>query len=184
MYTSPAITSTVRPARPMIQEIRVKSYAALVLAIGPLAATSACRTVQMGVTPAGGSSSGLSSMVGAATPKGAVEMMLTAAKMQDIQALSAVWGDEKGMTRDRVDRNELETRSIDLICLLKHDSERIGEPQQASGNRFLINTDLTQGTNRATTTFTVARSPAGRWLVTTFDVVALQSKGFCRRTGG
>ena len=155
----------------------MKSLAAVVLAV---VVSAGCRTV-----PTNGSSASPStSMVGAGTPRGAVEMMLTAAKMQDIQAMSAVWGDEKGMTRDRVDRTELETRSIGLICLLKHDSEKIGEPQQASGGRFLINADLVQGTNSATTTFTLARSAAGRWLVTTFDVVALQNKGFCKRTGG
>ena len=137
-----------------------------------LAVAVSCRSV-----PAG-------PLTGAESQRAAVELFLAAARAQDIQAMSAVWGDEKGMTRDRVDRNELETRSIDLICLLKHDSEKIGEPQQASGNRFLISTDLVQGSNSATTTFTVARSPAGRWLVTTFDVVALQNKGFCRRTSG
>ena len=155
----------------------MKSLAAVVMA---LVVSAGCRTVPMNAS----STSPSTSMVGAATPKGAVEMMLTAAKMQDIQAMSAVWGDEKGMTRDRVDRNELETRSIGLICLLKHESEKIGEPQQASGGRFLINADLVQGSNSATTTFTLARSPAGRWLVTTFDVIALQNKGFCKRTGG
>ena len=155
----------------------MKSLATVVLAV---LVSAGCRTV-----PTNGSSGSPStSMVGAGTPRGAVEMMLTAAKMQDIQAMSAVWGDEKGMTRDRVDRNELETRTIGLICLLKHDSEKIGEPQQASGSRFLINVDLVQGTNSATTTFTLARSAAGRWLVTTFDVVALQNKGFCKRTSG
>ena len=172
MYNSPAFTRVVELTRPMIQETRVKSFAALLLV---LAVSAACRTVP--ANPGAGA-------VGAASPKGAVEMMLTAAMMQDIQAFSAVWGDEKGMTRDRVDRNELETRSIDLICLLRHDSQKIGEPQQASGGRFLIPTDLVQGTNSATTTFTVARSPAGRWLVNTFEVVPLQNKGFCRRTGG
>ena len=112
----------------------MKSLAAVVMAV---VASAACRTVPMN----GSSASPSTSMVGAGTPRGAVEMMLTAAKMQDIQAMSAVWGDEQGMTRDRVDRNELETRSIGLICLLKHDSEKIGEPQQASGGRFLINAD-------------------------------------------
>lgn len=172
----------------MTQTIRVKSTAIILLA----AAAWGCKTVPLGSTASVGPatsttavnpSSGSSSAVGASTPKGAVEMMLTAAKMQDIQALSAVWGDEKGMTRDRVDRNELETRSIDLICLLKHDSEKVGEPMQASGSRFIIPTELVQGTNSASTNFTVARSSAGRWLVTTFDVVSLQNKGFCKRTG-
>ena len=150
--------------------------------------SSACRHVPETTLSAGASNapspSNSTSMVGASTPKGAVEMMLTAAKMQDIQALSAVWGDEQGMTRDRVDRKELEMRSIDLICLLKHDSEHLGEPAQAAGNRFIIATELVQGTNTATTNFLVARSSAGRWLVTTFDVVALQNKGFCKKTGG
>ena len=159
----------------MIPEIRVKPFAALVLA---LVITVGCRTVPVtSVTPA----PPVSTMVGAASPKGAVDMMLAAAKVQDIQALAAVWGDERGMTRDRIDRTELETRSIDLICLLRHDAAQVGEPQQASGGRYLVNVDLTQKGNAATTTFTLARTAAGRWLVHTFELIPLQNKGFCPR---
>jgi len=152
----------------VVRENRVRMFGAAVLCV---ALVSGCRTV----------SGNSAQAVGAASPKAAVEMMLAAAQIQDIQALAAVWGDEQGMARDRIDRAELEVRALTMICLLRHDSQKLGEPQQAGGGRYLINVDLTQKTNSATTTFTVARTPAGRWLVHTFELIPLQNKGFCPR---
>jgi hypothetical protein len=172
MYNVLARGNAARPGFTIVPETGVTKLAVMTL-LGVLAL--GCRTVSG--NGAGGAG------VGADSPKGAVEMMLAAAQIQDIQAVSAVWGDEKGMTRDRVDRAELEQRALVMICLLRHDSQKLGEPQQASGGRYHISVDLVQKTNSATTTFMVARSPAGRWLVTTFDPAALQNKGFCPRAG-
>lgn len=154
----------------------MKSLSAVVMAL-TMVVSAGCRTVPMNAS----SVSPSTSMVGASTPKGAVEMMLTAAKMQDIQAMSAVWGDEKGMTRDRIDRAQLETRALAMICLLRPDTQKIGEPQQLGGGHFQISADLTQGTNSASTMFTVAQSSAGRWLVSDVAIIPLQNKGFCPR---
>jgi len=148
----------------------VRSLVAGVLLVG---LGSGCRTVQVSNAQA----------VGAGTPTDAVEMMLAAAQRQDLQAMSAVWGDEQGMTRDRIDRAELESRTLIMACLLRHDSQQVGEPKLATGGRYLINVDLIQKANSATSTFTVAKSAAGRWLVTAIDLAALQNKGFCPRSG-
>lgn len=134
----------------------------------------------MGTTGSAGSASN----VGASSPKGAVEMMLAGAQVQDLQAMSAVWGDEKGMTRDRIDRDELEKRTLVMACLLRHDTSNVRELQMAPGGRFIIQADLTQKANAAPATFTVAKSSAGRWLVTQIDMVQLQNNGFCPRSGG
>ena len=67
----------------------VRALVAGVLLVG---LGSGCRTVQVSNAQA----------VGAGTPTDAVEMMLAAAQRQDLQAMSAVWGDEQGMTRDRI----------------------------------------------------------------------------------
>ena len=170
MYNLMARVSAGKLGPTIVPESCVRTFAAAVLVT---ALALGCRTVPVNSGQA----------VGAADPKGAVEMMLAAAQIQDIQAIAAVWGDEQGMTRDRIDRAELEIRALTLICLLRHDSQKLGEPQQASGGRYLINVDLTQKANAATTTFTVARTPSGRWLVHTFEMVPLQNKGFCPRPG-
>jgi hypothetical protein len=161
----------------MNKENHVKSLAALLLVVS---FSAACRTVPMNPAP---SASAGSMAVGATTPQGAVEMMLAAAQVQDIQAVAAAWGDEKGMTRDRIPRDELEKRALAMICVLRHDSQKIGDPQQLGGGRYQLAVDLKQGTSSGTTNFTVARSAAGRWLVTDFGMAALQNKGFCKRTG-
>lgn len=152
----------------LVRENRVRMFSAALLGV---VLASGCRSVAVNSAQ----------LVGAASPKAAVEMMLAAAQIQDIQALAAVWGDEQGMTRDRIGRAELEVRALAMICLLRHDSQKLGEPQQAGGGRYLVNVDLTQKGNAATTTFTLARTAAGRWLVHTFELIPLQNKGFCPR---
>ena len=59
-------------------------------------------------------------------------LALAAATLQDIQAISAVWGDEKGMTRDRIARDELEKRTLIMICVLGHEKQTIGAPHDFS----------------------------------------------------
>jgi hypothetical protein len=130
---------------------------------------SACRTVPVGVVP------------GATSPRGAVEHMLAAARSQDLQGISAVWGDENGLTRDRTDRAEVESRTFIIACVLKSDSQKVGEPSSAGNGRFLVPADLTQGRNSGSTRFTTVRTKEGRWLVQDVDLPALQNKGFCTR---
>jgi hypothetical protein len=152
--------------RPEITPERlVKKLAALiVVALG-------CRTV-----PAG-------PMFGATTPRGAVEQMLSAAKAQDLQAITAVFGDETGLVRDRESRETVEQRAFIIACILKADTQKIAEPMAAGNGRVSINVDLTQGTNSGSTRFETARAKDGRWLVANMDLPALQNKGFCKRPG-
>src|ERR1043166_508656 len=62
-----------------------------------------------------------SNQVGADDARGAVTAFLSAVEQGDLQALSAVWGDSTGLTRDRTDRTELEKREYLLSCYLRHD---------------------------------------------------------------
>lgn len=134
-----------------------------------LVVAAACRS-----TPPG-------SLAGAPAPRAAVDQYLAAARAQDLQALGAVWGDEKGPTRDRIPRAQLDQLLLVQICLLRHDQARIGEPTAAPGGRLVMQVDLAQGTLNANVKFTVARGPAGRWFVQDFDSTLLQNKGFCKR---
>ncbi|MEA3247383.1 MAG: hypothetical protein U9Q74_14610, partial [Gemmatimonadota bacterium] len=72
-----------------------------------LCAAAACRSAPPGL------------QVGTSDPRGAVEQMLAAAKAQDLQAITAVWGDERGLLRDHTPREEVESRSFILACLLR-----------------------------------------------------------------
>jgi hypothetical protein len=161
-----AFTSTIRFALIHKTEPSVRRFAVV------LVLAAACRSS----APTSGGS-----LVGAASPRQAVEQYLAAARAQDLQALGAVWGDEKGATRDRTPRPQLEQLEFVQLCLLRHDQARIGEPTAAPGGRFTLQVDMAQGTLNANVKFTTARGPSNRWFVQDFDATLLQNKGFCKR---
>ena len=159
-----AFTSVISLALIHDPEPRVRRLAVI------LVLAAACHTA-----PAG------SSLGGADSPRSAVEKYLAAARAQDLQALGAVWGDEKGPARDNLPRQELEKREFVMLCLLKHDQARIGDPVAAVGGRFTMQVDLTQGQLKANVTFTAAKGPSNRWYVENFDSTLLQNTGFCKK---
>ncbi len=119
---------------------------------------------------------------GAASSEGAVQQFLFAAKAQDLQAISAVWGNEESLVRDREERRAMERRLIIINCHLKHDESRIGPAERGEGGRVLHRVDLTQGELKASPVFTTVRNAkSGRWFVETFDLTPLKS--FCRGAG-
>lgn len=116
---------------------------------------------------------------GATTSDAAVQQFLFAAKAQDLQAMSAVWGDADAPTRDRVDRTEMERRLIIMTCHLRHDESRIGAGQPGAGGTVVHRVDVTQGDKKASPTFTTVRNTrSGRWYVSDFEIQAVS--GFCR----
>ena len=106
---------------------------------------------------------------GAATAREAVQKFMAAAKAQDLQAMSNVWGTRDGPVRSTMERQELEQREIILLCYLKHDSYKImSESPAANGERvFEVEStyrDLTRSAN-----FFATLGPADRWYLRTFD---------------
>ena len=130
-----------------------------------------CRTVPMANAP------------GATTPRATVEALLAAANAQDLQAVSAVLGDEMGLLRDREGRAEMESRAFIIACVLKNDSNRIGDAQPLGNGRMILSADLTQGKNSGTIRFELAPTKNMRWLAANFDLSVLQNKGFCEQPG-
>ena len=120
---------------------------------------------------------------GSATPRATVDRFLVAARAQDMQALGAEFGDDKGPVRERETREVTERRSIIMLQCLRHDKAVISEPTRGEGGRQLFSIDFTQGSNKATVLFTTVRGPGDRWYVEKFDIVALQNKGFCNKPG-
>jgi hypothetical protein len=140
-----------------------------------LVLVAACKTVVVSDTS--------TTMTGAATPRAAVERFLAAAKAQDMQALGADFGDDKGALRDHQDRAITERRLIIMLQCLRHDSAVISEPKRGEGGRQLFSVDFTQGQQKATVAFTTVKGPSDRWYVEVFEIVVLQNRGFCSKGG-
>ena len=118
----------------------------------------------------------------AADPVLAIRGFLAAAKAQDIQAMGALWGDNKGPARDQMDRSEAEKRELIMACYLKHDRyDIVGDAPNPGGARALV-VNLTLGDQTRSANFDVVQGPARRWYVQNVDLKALQD--FCSRRGG
>jgi len=116
---------------------------------------------------------------GAADPASAVHAFVSAAKAQDLQAMSLVWGTSAGPARASMNRDELEKREIVIVRCITHDSYAIiGDAPGLNGKRVfavaLKRRDLTRTTN-----FNAVPGPSGRWFVESVDMEPLQE--FCNR---
>jgi len=115
---------------------------------------------------------------GALSSTAAVQQFVDAAKAQDLQAMSAVWGNAEAPVRDREDRQQLEKRLLIMVCHLRHDEARIGAAQTGPQGKLQHRVDLTQGSKKASPVFTTVRNTkTGRWFVEDFDFQSLAS--FC-----
>ncbi|GMV10445.1 MAG TPA: hypothetical protein PKC83_05705 [Gemmatimonadaceae bacterium] len=118
-------------------------------------------------------------LTGAAAPRLAVEQFLAAVKAQDLQAMSVVWGTDKGPARDQLERSELEKREIIMQGCYDHDGYRILEEGPApSGERF-VKVEITRARKSATPTFSLVKGPSDRWYVRDAGITAM--KDFCKR---
>ncbi len=122
-----------------------------------------------------------SSLVGASTPRMAVEQFLAAVRAQDLQAMSAVFGTTRGPSRDNMDREQLDKRLIILQCYFYHDKFRIlGENPGEAGHRvFLV--ELTRGRLTRSPRFYTIQGPRDRWFVDNMEIAAVRE--FCRESG-
>lgn len=155
------------------------------LALAGTLFTSACarQTVSTETSIPGAampSAGGAPGTVGSGTGRAAVETFLAAVHNQDLQGMSALWGNSKGLARDQLKRDELEKRLVIMQCLMQHDKFAFAEERprlQAGGKQEHLVT-LTKGKQTATTTIATVSGPGGRWLVEDVDVTKLRE--FCR----
>ena len=123
---------------------------------------AACRTVP---------ESGGAPEPGVRGPRAAVEAFLGAVRAQDLQAMSTVWGSERGPARDIIsDRTELEKRELVMQCYLNHDRFRILDETPGDGGARVFRVELTRGPLTRATKFTTVRGPADRWYVRDADL--------------
>jgi len=120
-------------------------------------------------------------LTGAASPQIAVQQFLRAVNAKDLQAMSTVFGTNKGPARENMDRTELEKREIILACYFNSDSSRIlGEAAGTQGHRD-VRVELKKGNLTRQTTFYTIRAPGDRWYVDNMDIAAVRD--FCGNSG-
>lgn len=117
-------------------------------------------------------------LVGASSPRLAVEQFLTAVRAQDLQAMSVVFGTSNGPSRDNMDREQLDKRLIILQCYFNHDKSRmLGETPGEGGHR-IFTVELTRGRLVKSPRFYAIKGPGERWFVDNMEIAAVRE--FCR----
>jgi hypothetical protein len=147
----------------------VSRFKVIMMAAGVSIAVAACSTGGGGGVGGGGSQ-----MTGAASPHLAVEQFLAAARAQDLQAFSAIWGSERGAARDIVDRSQLEKRELTMMCYLTHDRFEISGDVAPKPGEHDYTVELTRGTQTRETKMTAVQGPSDRWYVLDVQLAPLQ----------
>jgi hypothetical protein len=119
------------------------------------------------------------SLTGAAAPRLAVQQFLTAVKAQDLQAMSVVWGTDKGPARDQLERTELEKREIIMQGCYDHDSYKVLDEGPAPDGERAVRVEISRSGRTATPTFLIVKGPSDRWYVRDAGISAMRE--FCRR---
>lgn len=125
--------------------------------------------IACGKKPAAGSA-----LTGAAAPRRAVEMFLAAVKAQDLQAMSVVWGTEKGPARDQMERTELDKREIIMQTCYDHDRYQILDETPATNGARYVRVAITRGQKTKNPKFLTVRGPSDRWYVSDADFGAMR----------
>ena len=117
--------------------------------------------------------------LGGISARDAVNRFMNAAKVQDLDAMSVIWGTTAGPVRSTMSRPEWEMREVVFMRCLRHDSWRVlGESPAAGGERLMVVEtkfrDLTRSTN-----FYAVQGPEQRWFVRAFDMAPLET--VCQR---
>jgi hypothetical protein len=139
---------------------------------------SACRTTTTTTTSNGPVVGG--NETGAADPGSALRAFLAAAKVPDLQAMGAIFGDRDGSARGRIPRDELEKRELVMASCLKHDRfDIIGDAPGTNGTRTM-SVNLVKGDRSAAINFDMVLASDRRWYVQSFDLKTLMAD-YCRR---
>lgn len=113
-------------------------------------------------------------LTGAPAPRRAVELFLAAVKAQDLQAMSVVWGTDKGPARDQIERTELEKREIIMQSCYDHDRFVIIEEAPAPNGERYVRVAITRGKITKNPNFATVKGPSDRWYVRDADFTAMR----------
>lgn len=143
-----------------------------------LALAAACRPSPPSTTPTGAA-------YGASSPRAAVEAFLAGIRDGDLQAISAVWGTERGplVTQPEYSRDEIEKRELIMVCYFRHDTARVLE-QVSSGepSHTTYRVEIKRGERTRTPTISAIQGPQERWYVVNADILAVRD--FCEPQQG
>lgn len=117
------------------------------------------------------------STIGNATSRGAVEQYLAAIRTEDLQAVSLIWGTEKGAARDNMPRDEMEKRTIVMISCLNHDKYRILGESTVSSMHRMVEVEIGRGDQVKVTTIHTVLGPRNKWFVEKTNLA--QIREFC-----
>jgi hypothetical protein len=131
-------------------------------------------SIAMAACSSGGGGGSRGQMTGAASPQLAVGQFLAAARAQDLQAFSAIWGSERGAARDVVDRSQLEKRELTMMCYLTHDRYEIAGDVTPKPGEHDYTVEITRGTQTRETKITTVQGPSDRWYVLDVQLAPLQ----------
>ena len=152
----------------------------VIAACGPKVTTTTT-TAPVGAPPAPAPAAApapVTNLTGAATPRAAVETFLTAVRSQDIQAMSVIFGTNRGPSRDNMGREELEKRLVILQCYFNHDKFRILSESPGEGGHRVVEVELSRQNNLRTPAFYAIQGPQSRWYIDNMEIAAVRD--FCR----
>ena len=113
-------------------------------------------------------------VVGADSPRQAVQQFLAAAHAQDLKAMALIWGTNDGPARDVVDHSQLEKREMIMECYVTHDSYAVlSEVSGEKGSRVLSVT-LTKGRLARESKFTAVKGRGDRWFIQDVELQPLK----------
>jgi hypothetical protein len=116
---------------------------------------------------------------GATSARAAVAGFLAAARNEDLQAMSHIWGTAGGPARNSIPREELEKRELIMMCFLRHDRYQLVSDAESTAGQRRLEVEVQQGMLIRTTAFIVVPAPDGRWYVQSFDMEAVRD--FCAK---
>jgi hypothetical protein len=151
----------------------------LIVGVILLSAVSACSSSNKATTtPTPATTSSMGAGTGAPDPASALRGFMDAAKVQNIQGLSAYWGDKDGTARGRYSPTEEQQREIIMARCLRHDRyDVIGDaPGMGGGRTFAVS--LSRPGKSATTNVEVVPASDHRWYVKQVDMEKLAD--YCR----
>lgn len=124
-------------------------------------------------------------LTGAAAPRLAAEQFMRAVAAQDLQAMSVVWGTEKGAAREQMDRTELDKRLIIIQGCYAHDRFQVVDDSPGPNGRRFVKVAITRGRRTKTPSFEMVMGPSERWYVLDADFDTMKDMcGNPRPTGG
>lgn len=107
-------------------------------------------------------------------------MFMGAVKSQDLQAMSTVWGNAQGPSRDNIERTELDRRLVLFQQCYDHDRFEILDETIVSATERTVRVQVTRANRTKVPQFKVVRGPSNRWYVEDLDFATVQAD-FCAR---